>query len=78
MDTLSSLWDSLSDGLFSLLPLSPFRVYIHAIENLPYLGVLNWFFPFRGALIITGSWLTVVGLFFGYSCVMRWIKVIGG
>lgn len=78
MDTLTTLWDGLADGLLKLLPLSPFREYLDYMADIPYLGVLNWFFPFRGVLVITGTWLTVVGLYYGYSAVMRWIKIIGG
>lgn len=77
MDQLNSLWEQFAEGVLSLLPLSPFREYLDYMADLPHLGVLNWFFPFRGVLVITGTWLTAVGLFYGYSVVMRWIKIIG-
>ena len=31
--------------IVSLLPLSPFAAYIDSLEQVPYLGYLNWFVP---------------------------------
>ena len=68
---------SLLDQLQKELPVSPFAQFYHQWEQLPYLSWLNWFFPVRSCLIVMAAWLTCVGLFYGYSIVMRWIKVIG-
>lgn len=63
--------------LQGVLPLSPFRQYLDAIGELPYLSWLNWFFPIGDCLKVLFAWLGVVGLFYMYSIAMRWIKVIG-
>ena len=68
---------SLLNQLQKVLPVSPFAQFYHQWEQLPYLSWLNWFFPVRSCLIVMAAWLTCVGLFYGYSIVMRWIKVIG-
>lgn len=68
---------ALLEGIKKILPLSPFSEWIEQIGELPYLGWLNWFFPVGTCLNIMAGWLTVVGLFYGYSIVMRWAKVIG-
>lgn len=65
------------DELVQLLPTSPFRPFLSQFAELPYLGWLNWFFPVRGALAVTAAWLVAVGLFYLYSVIMRWIKLIG-
>lgn len=77
MDTLTSLWDSLRDGILELLPLSPFRPYIEQFSNLPYLGVLNWFFPIKEALAVMAAWLSVVALYYMYAAILRWLKILG-
>lgn len=68
---------ALMDGLKKVLPLSPFSEWIAKIGELPYLGWLNWLFPVGTCLTIMAGWLTAVGLFYLYSIVMRWLKVIG-
>lgn len=72
-----SLFNAFAEKLLSVLPLSPFKPFISQFENLPYLGYLNWFFPVGECLIIMASWLSAVGLFYLYSIIMRWLKVIG-
>ena len=77
MDMMSGIFSAFAESLQKVLPLSPFQQFIQNFRSLPYLGWLNWFFPVRSCLIVMAAWLTCVGLFYGYSIVMRWIKVIG-
>ena len=72
-----ALFNSLGEKLLGLLPLSPFQEFISNFSSLPYLGWLNWFFPVGDCLVVMGVWLTAVGLFYLYSIVMRWLKMIG-
>lgn len=77
MDMLSALWNAFADGLKEVLPLSPFRDFLGQFANVPYLGYLNWFVPVKDILVVMTAWLTAIGLFYLYSVVMRWLKVIG-
>ena len=77
MDQFNSLWTALGDAVLQLLPLSPFQPYIERFSDLPYLGMLNWFFPIGDALKLMAAWLTVIGTYYGYSALLRWLKVIG-
>lgn len=77
MDTFASLFEAFSESLMAVLPRSPFQEYIAAFADMPFLGWLNWFVPVRAILVVCGSWLGAVGLFYLYSIVMRWLKVIG-
>lgn len=75
--TLAEAFDGLIDKVVSLFPLSPFQPYIEQFANLPYLPWLNWFFPIKEALIIMAAWLGVVGVWYAYSIIARWVKVVG-
>lgn len=77
MDMLSNLWENLRDGVLELLPLSPFRPYIEQFQDLPYLGVLNWFFPIKEALVVMAAWLSVIALHYMYAAILRWLKILG-
>ena len=59
-----------------LLPLSPFAAYIDSLEQVPYLGYLNWFVPVGTCLKIGAAWLSAIALFYLYSVIARWIKLI--
>lgn len=73
-----TLFESFAQKLLDVLPLSPFQEYISNFSSLPYLGWLNWFFPVGDCLVVMLTWLGAVGLFYLYSILMRWLKMIGG
>ena len=62
--------------IVSLLPLSPFEAYIDSLEQVPYLGYLNWFIPVGTCLKIGAAWLSAITVFYLYSVIARWIKLI--
>lgn len=68
---------ALIKDLLSVLPTSPFADFVDQFASLPWLGVLNWFFPVRQCLIVMAAWLAAITLFYLYSVVMRWVKLIG-
>ena len=72
-----AVFEAFGEKLLQLLPLSPFTQFIAQFQNLPFLGYLNWFFPVGDCLKVMAAWLTAVGLFYLYSILMRWLKVIG-
>lgn len=74
---ISDAWRGLLQNLISVLPTSPFAPFIAQFGQLPALGWLNWFFPVRGCLTVMAAWLTAVALFYLYSVVARWVKLIG-
>lgn len=63
--------------ILSLLPTSPFRQFINNWSAPSYLGWLNWFFPVSEVLGVLTIWLTSISLFYLYSIIMRWTKMIG-
>lgn len=46
------------------------------LSQLPYLGYLNYFVPVRTFLKIGTAWLAAIALFYLYSVLARWIKLI--
>lgn len=73
----SEMMTAFAAALAKVLPLSPFQQYIQAFGNLPYLGILNWFIPVSALIKIGAAWLGCIALFYLYSIVMRWVKMIG-
>ena len=72
-----TVFKTFAHQLLQLLPLSPFQEFISDFSSLPYLGWLNWFFPVGDCLVVMLAWLGAVGLFYLYSILMRWLKMIG-
>lgn len=71
------VFEKFAEKLLSFLPRSPFQEFIDQFRGLPFLGWLNWFFPVGECLTVMAVWLTAVGLFYLYSILMRWLKMIG-
>lgn len=73
----SEMMNAFASALMQVLPTSPFQQYIKAFGSLPYLGILNWFLPVSALVKIGTAWLGCIALFYLYSIVMRWLKLIG-
>lgn len=63
--------------LIQLLPRSPFADWIDSFQVEQFVGILNWFVPVGQMVSVFSLWLVAVGLFYLYSILMRWIKMIG-
>ena len=77
MNQLQTLWANFAEDLLELLPKSPFRQFLNRFSDIPFLGYLNWFVPVRDILVVMAAWLGAIALFYLYSIIMRWLKVIG-
>lgn len=76
MEIMKSIIDALLDFVLKLLPLSPFDEIISSLEDMPFLGYLNWFIPIGTFIKIGAVWLTSITLFYMYSIILRWVKAI--
>ena len=74
---ISDAFNGLIGKIVQLLPLSPFSSFISQFAGIPFLGYLNWFLPVRGMLTVMAAWLAAVTIFYLYSVVARWVKLIG-
>lgn len=73
---MNQMFNGLELQLGKILPLSPFTQFIAQMEAIPFLPYLNWFVPVRGILTIFSAWLGVVAVFYSYSILLRWVKVL--
>ena len=74
---INEAFPNLVNQIVQVLPTSPFADFIDQFSGLPWLGVLNWLFPVRQCLIVMVAWLAAITLFYIYSVVARWVKLIG-
>lgn len=74
---MQELFSTFAEKILSVLPTSPFARYIDAFSDMPFLSWLNWFVPIKACLIVFSAWLVAVALFYTYSIIMRWLKLIG-
>ena len=65
------------DNLSLILPMSPFRPYINQLQDLPWIGVVNYFVPIGTMLDIMFAWVTAMGLYYVYALILRWVKIVG-
>lgn len=63
--------------ILSVLPDSPFTSVIADLENVPWLGYLNWFIPVGTMLKIGTLWTAAIAVFYIYQLILRWAKVVG-
>lgn len=73
---LKEMLDSLGQGIVSVFPLSPFAPYIDKLGALPFIGYINWFIPIGTFATIAACWGLAIGLYYAYSIIARWVKVI--
>ena len=61
--------------IFSILPDSPFKMISNSVIA-EYLPTLNFFIPVAEIISISQFWLSVIGIYYVYQIVLRWIKAI--
>lgn len=71
-----SVFVALLAVVMAFLPRSPFTTVINSISDIPYLSYFNWFFPVSECVAVLEAWIAVVAVFYLYSAIMRWIKII--
>lgn len=78
LNWFQELLNKFGQWLLSVLPTSPFRGFLGNFKSHfnPYLGYLNYFIPISDFIAIIVAFLGVVALFYLYSIIMRWIKMI--
>ena len=76
LEGFTALFNAFAKLVVNVLPSSPFQDYLQEFSSLPYLGWLNWFRPIRTCMKIGAAWLAVIAVFYLYSIIMRWVKMI--
>lgn len=73
---MNEIIENLGEFVFDLLPDSPFQSFLATMEQVEFLGVLNWFIPISSFISIGTGWLTCVALYYAYQVILRWINAI--
>lgn len=73
---ITDIFNKFGTDFLQLLPTSPFREFIDEL-NTDHLGILNWFVPINSFIKILGVWCASIALFYLYSVILRWLKIIG-
>lgn len=77
LEWIQELLSKFGSMILSVLPQSPVQKFLASFDDLPYLNYLNWFIPISSIIIVLEAWLAAIALFYVYSIIMRWIKLIG-
>ena len=77
MDFIYKWVAQMGSKVLSLLPQSPFRTFINSFDAPEALSWLNWFVPVGQIMSILALWLTAISLFYLYSVILRWVKIVG-
>lgn len=65
MDKAFDLICNLLIAIINFLPNSPFEALLKQVEDMEYLGFVNYFIPFDFCVIALNSWLVCVGVYYG-------------
>ncbi len=76
MSYMKALLDKFLQAVLFLFPLSPFAPVISDLEELPFLGYLNWLLPIGDFIKIGTLWITAIGAYYAWSVIARWVKII--
>lgn len=76
VEIFKTIFSKVIDGILAFLPNSPFQYIVQNMTSLPYLPVLNWFFPIAEIAYVTELWLIAIGLYYGISALLRFVKAI--
>ncbi|MGE5629200.1 MAG: hypothetical protein ACM3X7_14025 [Solirubrobacterales bacterium] len=61
--------------VIGLLPTSPFNLTMSGSIN-NFLSGLAWIIPIGQIIALSQAWLAAVLIYYTYSAIMRWIKVV--
>lgn len=78
INTVIWLFGKVLNIIFGFLPNSPFIAISRSMEFSigKYMGYLSWLIPIKSILSVLVAWLGCMLLYYLYSVVMRWIKLI--
>lgn len=68
---------ALAGIVIALLPASPFTAIINTLDEIPWIGELNWFIPVGRIIGVTTVWASVCISYFAISWILRQLDIIG-
>lgn len=80
IDAVSGLvqaFNSLLLHLLALLPGSPFREMVDTLDSFEFLGVLNWFIPFKSLVGMLELWTVAIGAYYAFKYAKKGLNIFG-
>lgn len=79
MELIKNYSGQLGKTIMNFLPDSPFTGFLDRFAELSALGLqyLNWFIPVGEILKVMAVWLGCIAVYYAYSAIMRWAKILG-
>lgn len=68
---------ALAAVVIALLPPSPFTDIIEVLDELPYIGEINWLIPVNRIMGVTMVWATTCVSYWLVSWILRQLDIIG-
>lgn len=63
MELIVNLIFDIFTSIISLLPTSPFLIMMNNVEEIPVLGIVNWFIPFDNCVLCLEAWLAAMACY---------------
>jgi len=76
LNTVIWLFSKVLSVIFSILPNSPFSSIPDNSSISEFMPYLAWILPIKSIVGILVTWLSAMSIYYIYSVVMRWIKLI--
>lgn len=73
---MQAAFEGLIPRVMQVLPRSPFSSFHNLAGDVPFLGMVNWFVPVSEMIAIVEAWTVAIALYYLYSVVARWVKLI--
>lgn len=64
MEFLVNLLFDILTAILSLLPASPFLLMLDKVEDIPVLGIVNWFIPFDNCFLCLEIWCGAMAVYY--------------
>lgn len=62
--------------VLALLPSSPFSGFAYLVNNIPYIGYLNWFIPIPQIIVILEAWLAIVAIYYTILFGLNYVGIL--
>lgn len=72
---MSGFLTSMIQWLVTVLPADPLQAFIRTL-SLPYLGYLNWLFPFGTFVNILYAWIGAISAWYIWMALARFLHMI--
>lgn len=63
-------------AVLALLPSSPFVGFNNLVNQIPFVGYLNWFLPISDILAVLEVWLSTVAIYYSILFALNYVGIL--